>query len=174
MRAHFFCIKNLLKPLFLLCFWQQCSKNKLGPVNSYKNPILGPVNNSTEYIYIYVCHIYIYVVELKAGPRFGVSSVKNWSKPSVKNWSKFFCFTVFSHSIVFWGIFENTNSVTLCQNSVCVFFFILGMSKMRCSKRKLHFVFLSFLCWRNRNKKKMEKAKKPCKNKVFQGGHAKM
>ena len=31
------------------------------------------------------------------------------------------------------------------------------MSKMRFSKRKLHFLFLSFLCWRNRNRKKKEK-----------------
>ena len=35
-------------------------------------------------------NIYIYAVELKTGPRFGVSSVKNWSKSSVKNWSNFF------------------------------------------------------------------------------------
>ena len=45
---------------------------------------------------------------------------------------------------------------------------ILGMSKMRFSKRKLHFLFLSFLCWRNRNRKKKKqengKAKKPYKN----------
>ena len=31
------------------------------------------------------------------------------------------------------------------------------MSKMRFSKRKLHFLFLSFLCWRNRNRKKKNK-----------------
>ena len=45
------------------------------------------------------------------------------------------------------------------------------MSKMRFSKRKLHFLFFPFLCWKNRNrkkkKKKMEKAKKPYKNRVF-------
>ena len=40
---------------------------------------------------------------------------------------------------------------------------------MRFSKRKLHFLFFPFLCWRPRNrkkkkKKKMEKAKKPYKN----------
>ena len=39
---------------------------------------------------------------------------------------------------------------------------------MRFSKRKLHFLFSPFLCWKNRNrqkrkKKKMEKAKKPIK-----------
>ena len=42
---------------------------------------------------------------------------------------------------------------------------------MRFSKRKLHFLFFSFLCWKNRNrkkkKKKMEKAKKPYKNRFF-------
>ena len=67
------------------------------------------------YIYIYR---YIYMVKLKTGPRFGDFKVKNWSKLKVKNWSKFFfvhCFPIFT---VFLGIFENTNSVTLCQNSV--------------------------------------------------------
>ena len=63
-------------------------------------------------------NIYIYAVELKTGPRFGVSSVKNWSKSSVKNWSKFF-FAVFSPVLkCFLGIFRNTNSATVCQNSV--------------------------------------------------------
>ena len=45
------------------------------------------------------------------------------------------------------------------------------MSKMRFSKRKLHFLF--FLCYvveietEKRKKRKMEKAKKPYKNSVF-------
>ena len=34
------------------------------------------------------------------------------------------------------------------------------MSKMRFSKRKLHFLFLSILCWRHRNRKK-RKWKRP-------------
>ena len=38
--------------------------------------------------------IYIYAVELKTGPIFAFSSVKNWSKSSVKIWSKF-CFCCF-------------------------------------------------------------------------------
>ena len=48
-------------------------------------------------------YIYIYAVELKTGPRFGVSSVKNWSKSSVKNWSNLFLavfpqfYSVFGH-----------------------------------------------------------------------------
>ena len=41
---------------------------------------------------------------------------------------------------------------------------------MRFSKRKLHFLFFPFLCWKNRNrkkKKKMGKAKKPIKIVFF-------
>ena len=45
------------------------------------------------------------------------------------------------------------------------------MSKMRFSKRKLHFLFFLFLCWKNRNRKKkkmkMEKPKKPIKIGFF-------
>ena len=107
-------------------------------------------------------------VELKSGPRFGGFKVKKWSKFKVKRWSKFYfhCFPIF---IVFWGIFRNTNSATMCQNSV--FCKIWGMSKMRFSKRKLHFLFFPFLCWKNRNRKKKKKengkAKKPYKNRFF-------
>ena len=46
--------------------------------------------------------IYIYAVELKTGPRFGVSSVKNWSKSSVKNWSNFFLLFFPQFYSVFW------------------------------------------------------------------------
>ena len=49
---------------------------------------------------------------------------------------------------------------------------------MRISKNKVHFLFLSFVCWRNRNRKKktkkMEKAKKNPKNRFFEGGHPKL
>ena len=56
-----------------------------------------------ESLYLYI-YIYLPAVELKTGPRFGVSSVKNWSKSSVKNWSKFFL--LFSPNfIVFLGHF---------------------------------------------------------------------
>ena len=45
------------------------------------------------------------------------------------------------------------------------------MSKMRFSKRKLHFLFLSFYVGEieteKRKTNKMEKAKKPCENRVF-------
>ena len=52
----------------------------------------------------------------------------------------FCCFPIF---IVFWGMFLNTNSVNLCQNSV--FAKLSGCQKMRFSKRKLHLLFLSYL-----------------------------
>ena len=41
------------------------------------------VDRVCMYVYIYI-YIYIYAVELKTGPRFGVSCVQNWSKSSVK------------------------------------------------------------------------------------------
>ena len=63
--------KNRVEPLFLLC------ENDLGPVNDFdlaqlitlKPPKIGPVNNSTAciYIYIYVC-IYTQSVALKIDP----------------------------------------------------------------------------------------------------------
>ena len=63
--------------------------------------------------------IYTYAVKLKSGPRFGGFKVKKWPKFKVKKWSKFFFFSLFFPIfIVFWGIFRNTNSATVCQNSV--------------------------------------------------------
>ena len=46
------------------------------------------------------------------------------------------------------------------------------MSKMRFSKRKLHFLFFPFLSWKNRNREKKKdengkKQKKTYKNRVF-------
>ena len=55
-------------------------------------------------------------VELKLVQDLGCLALKTGPSLVVKNWSKcFHCFPIF---IVFWGIFEDTNSVTLCQNSV--------------------------------------------------------
>ena len=118
----------------------------------------GQTNNSPAYIYmLWYIYIYICAVELKTGPRFRVSCVKSWSKSSVKNWSKFYLFSLFPpHFIVFLGIFENTNSVTLCQNSVFAKFW--GCQKWGFRKKIAFFVF-SFLCWRNRNRKKKQTRK---------------
>ena len=106
--------------------------------------------------------IYIYPVELKTGPRFGVSSVKNWSKSSVKNWSNFFLL-FFPSFMVFLGIFRNTNSATVCQNSVFAKFG--GCQKWGFRKENCIFCFFLFyvgdLETEKRKKRKMEKAKKP-------------
>ena len=69
-----------------------------------KRANLGPVFNFTAYIYI-CCRV-------KTGPRFGVSSVKTGPSLVLKTGPSFFSL----YSVL--GIFENTNSVTLCQNSV--------------------------------------------------------
>ena len=71
---------------------------------------------------------------------------------------------------VFFDFFCNTNSVTMCVK--IVFLQNFGLSKMRFSKRKMHFLFFSFLCWKiqtekRKRKQKRENSKKPCKNRVF-------
>ena len=52
------------------------------------------------------------------------------------------------------------------------------MSKNEVFEKKLQFLFLSFLCWRQRNRtkknNKMEKGPKPYNNSVFKGGHSKI
>ena len=113
--------------------------------------------------------IYIYAVELKAGPRSGVSSVKNWSKSSVKNWSKFF-FTVFPQFLQCFLGFLKTQIVSHCAK--IVFLQNFGDVKKEVFEKKIAFFIFVFLCWRNRNrkkkKKKMEKAKNPIKIVFFE------
>ena len=67
-----------------------------------------PKGGQTNYSPAY---IYIYAVKLKTGPRFGGFRVKNWSKFKVITGPSFsfHCFL---------GMFKNTDSVILCQNSV--------------------------------------------------------
>ena len=96
---------------------------------------LGPDNNFTTYIYIY-----IYAVELKTGPRFGVSSVKNWSKPSVKNWSNFFCCFPQFYSVL--GAFLETQIVQQCVK--IVFLQNLGNVKNEVFEKKIAFFVFSF------------------------------
>ena len=86
-------------------------------------------------------HIHIYAVELKTGPRFGVPSVKNWSKSSVKNWSKFF-FTVLPHFYsVFWA-FLKTQIVSHCAK--IVFLQNFGDVKNEVFEKKIAFFVFSF------------------------------
>ena len=70
--------------------------------------------------------------------------------------------------MVFFDICRNTNSVTVCQNSAFAKFWVI---KNEVFEKKIAFFVFSFLCWRNRNKKKdkkkMEKTKKPYKIRFF-------
>ena len=106
-------------------------------------------------------YIYIYAVKLKSGPRFGVLMLKSGPSLKLKSGPSFFhCFPHFYS--VFWGIFRNTNSATVCQNSVFAKF---GGCQKWGFERKLHFLFFPFLCWKNRNRKKkrMKMEKNPKK-----------
>ena len=92
--------------------------------------------------------------------------VKNWSKiwgflklktgPSLKlkTGPSFFSLFFPQFYSVFWAFFE-TQIVPQCVK--IVFLQNFGLSKMRFSKRKLHFLFFPFLCWKNRNRKKKKK-----------------
>ena len=96
-------------------------------------------------------------LKLKSGP-----SLKLKSGPSF--------FSLFSPIfIVFWGIFENTNSVTLCKNSVFAKFW--GCQKWGFRKENCIFCFCLFYVGKieteERKTNKMEKAKKPYKNRFF-------
>ena len=69
--------QNRLKPPF---FVAKMTLAQLVPLNlaqlvTFKNPKLGPVNNSTAYIYIYM-----HAVKLLTGPSLAFSKVINWSK----------------------------------------------------------------------------------------------
>ena len=96
------------------------------------------------------------VLKLKSGP-----SLKLKSGPSF--------FTVFPHVYsVFWAFLE-TQIVQQCVK--IVFCKIWGMSKMRFSKRKLHFLFFPVYVGKieteKRKKMKMEKTKNTSKNRFF-------
>ena len=96
------------------------------------------------YIYIYMAldrYIYIYAVELKTGPRFGASSVKNWSKSSVKNWSNFFLLFFAQFYSVFWAFLE-TQIVQQCVK--IVFLQNLGNVKNEVFEKKIAFFVFSF------------------------------
>ena len=107
-----------------------------------ETPNLGPVFNSTAYIYIYLFICVFFAVKLKIGPRFGGFKVKNWSKLKVKNWLKLF-FPVPHFYSVFWAslktqIVSHCAKIVLLQNC--------GDVKNEAFEKKSHFLFLSSLC----------------------------
>ena len=84
----------------------------------------------------------------------GVYKLKTGPSYKLKTGPSFF-WLFFPSCIVFWGIFRNTNSATNVSN-LC-FCIILGMSKMRFSKRKLHFLFFLFYVGDIETEKKQKK-----------------
>ena len=78
------------------------------------------MQGQSEDVCMHVClpsiYIYICAVELKTGPRFGGSSVKTGPSLVLKLVQVFL--SLLSHFYSIFCFFENTNSVTLCQNSV--------------------------------------------------------
>ena len=113
---------------------------------------------------MYVC-MYVCAVKLKSGPRFGGFKVKKWSKFKVKKWSKFFFWLFFPlFYSVFWAFFV-TQIVSQCVK--IVFLQNFGLSKMRFSKRKLHFLFFLFYVGKYKQKKeKKNKKGKIAKNPI--------
>ena len=86
------------------------------------------------FIHIYI-YTHIYPVQSKTGPRFGGFCVKNWSKSCAKKRSKLFA--LFSpHFLSVLGARLKTHIVSICAKIVFFVCKIVGMSKMRFSKRK--------------------------------------
>ena len=66
---------------------------------------------------------------------------------------------------MFFGLFCNTNSVTVCQNSVFAKFWVIKNEGFE--KKIAFFVFFSFLCWKiETEKRKKTKKGKTAKNPI--------
>ena len=111
----------------------------------------------TTHTYIYICMLpYVYAVELKTGPRIASSVLKTGPRVMSKLVQYF---TAFPILLCFGGMFNNTNSVTLCQNSVFAKF------------KEIPFLLLSFYVGdretKNKNNKWKKNKKKTYKNRDF-------
>ena len=107
--------------------------------------------------------IYIYAVEFKQKLVQELGFYKLKTRPSLKLKTGPSFSLIFRIFVVFWGMFKNTNR--LCQNSVL--FAKLSGCQNEVFEKKIA-CFVSFLCWRQRNRKKEKntkwrKAKKPIK-----------
>ena len=99
-------------------------------------------------------------VELKTDPIFGGFCVKTGPRVVLKPGPSLF--TVFPIFKCFGGMFKNTNSVSLCQNSV---FTKLSGCQNEISKRKIHFWFFFLIFFyvvaRETEKRKKQNGKMP-------------
>ena len=104
------------------------------------------IDGSTDGKCVHACmHIYIYVVELKLVQDLPFYKLKTGPSYKLKIGPSFFCCFPQFYSVL--GIFRNTNSVAVCQNSVFAKFWVI---KNEVFEKKIAF----FLCWRNRKRKK--------------------
>ena len=101
--------------------------------------------------------IYIYAVESKLGPKFGFFWVKTWSKVASKLGPRFFFCLFFPKFIVFFGYLKKTQIV--CRGAKIIFWQFVRVSKKGFSKKNVHFLFLSFLCWRKKKRKREKNGK---------------
>ena len=107
--------------------------------------------------------IEINAVKLKLVQDLGFYKLKTGPSYKLKTGPSFFCcFSQFY--TVFWAFLE-TQIVSQCVK--IVFFPKFWVIKMRFSKRKLHFCFFYVGEIETKKKKKMEKTKKPYKNRFF-------
>ena len=103
---------------------------------TYKRPNLGPIFNSTAYIYIY---IYMHAVKLLSGPSLGFFNVTNWAKLRGANWAK-----------VIFGLYLEYFQASFCSIIIlCCFcvqlsanFLKIAFSKKRCNS------FSKILCFK--------------------------
>ena len=151
LRAQFFFQKKSAETLiFTVFFDKQCFvKNKLGPDNNTSKGQTWPQIITPQHIYI-CCKVKKLVQDL------GFYKLKTGPSYKFKTGPSFFLL-FFPSFVVFLAFFE-TQIVSQCVK--IVFLQNFGLSKMRFSKRKLHFLFFSFFMLENRNRKKKKKTKK--------------
>ena len=82
--------KGAETPIFIVFLQTVLKKTNLAQIITLQMAKLGPENNSTAYIYIYIC------CKVKKWSKIWGFKVKKWSKLKAKKWSKLFhCFPHF-------------------------------------------------------------------------------
>ena len=103
---------------------------------------LGPDNNFTEYIYILQSQNLVQDLgffESKLGPRLRQNLVQD-----------FFLLVFPQFYSVFWVCLK---SQIVCRGAKILFWQFVRVSKKGFSKKNVHFLFLSFLCWKKKKGK---------------------
>ena len=107
------------------------------------------LNTTTYMLYVYLntlvytC-VYTYAVAPELGPRFGVFWDRTWSKVAPELGPKCF-WLVFPQ---FYSVFGMLKSQRVCRGSKIIFLAVCQGVKQGFSKKNVHFLFFSFLCWK--------------------------